>query len=1030
MSGGGGGGDTSTTSYTYQAAFAMGLGEGPIQGVGTIWAGKTATTAAALGFSVFTGGYSQAPWGFLQSNHQPISEEHTVPSQAPYTVTVDYPAAPFADAGVVSGVGETFTGEASGTELSAGQYSCDGSGDYTFAEADAGRDLTISYTSGNQQPPSEALSYSGTAYLAAAQYDLGDSTSLPNHNVEANGFFSTSVPGSVDADPGQFVPALLTNPDWGLLPALPSDMVGDLSNYSAYCVATGMLLGTAYTQQQACAQVLSDIATYTNSDVAWIVSSLTLIPRGDQAVTANGVTYTPPGFTFTLGDDDWLPINAATTSAGSANPEPLVLTQQPQDQLSNEIPFEFYSRANAYAPETITARDLAAIQTYGRNIASVQQAHLFAEATAARLSAQLYLQRLWDSDRWQGTIAEHRSRISIGDRGLIGSAAQGIPLFPVIVGEVTEQNDGSRLLVFQSFQSGIGTAAAHTFQSAQAQAVDYNADAGNANVPVIFEPPDALGGGLQVWLGTASPNPLWAGCQMWISDDGETYARAGTITGKCRQGVLSAALPAAVNGAPAIDSADVLAVDLSSSLGVLASGTQADAVNLISLCWCGGELLAYQTATLSGSNAYTLSYLVRGAYGTAPAEHPAGSSFLRVDPTLAKFTFSADQIGRTVYLKLLSFNVWGGGLQSLDEVEPTAYTLLGSALASPLPDVTGIATAYVAGISQLTWSPVTDFRAVDYEIRQGSDPNSAQMVARTPLTQSPTYGDGMYWLAAHYQVPNGPDVYSATWQGIEITGSQLVANVVASWSEAADGWSGTCAGTAILGGRLTLQSAGDEMQSTDVTSQQNVFAYGGYVPSGTYQIPAARRVVLPRVATCTVAITLGAVLAQSDSVNDILSAPDVTAVVNVTGIDLGTVASASPQIRLSQDGVTWGAWQAWIPGAYTAMGFDARVVLATTDPTVAAVLTDFAVAVDVPDLVQSATNVAVPAAGLTVTFAQPFVGGPAGEGQPPLLQVSIIGAESGDTVVISWRSTTGFAVQVVNGGVGVARTVDYTAQGF
>src|SRR5579862_9092785 len=67
--GGGKGGGGGSVTYTYQAAVALGLCEGPIGGIGTVWASKTQTSLAALGLGLFPGAYAQAPWGYLSSNH-------------------------------------------------------------------------------------------------------------------------------------------------------------------------------------------------------------------------------------------------------------------------------------------------------------------------------------------------------------------------------------------------------------------------------------------------------------------------------------------------------------------------------------------------------------------------------------------------------------------------------------------------------------------------------------------------------------------------------------------------------------------------------------------------------------------------------------------------------------------------------------------------------------------------------------------------------------------------------------------------
>lgn len=67
--GGGGGVSTTTTTYTYQVAIEIGLCEGPINGVGTIWQQKNIVSEASLGLTEFTGSYTQVGWSYLTTNH-------------------------------------------------------------------------------------------------------------------------------------------------------------------------------------------------------------------------------------------------------------------------------------------------------------------------------------------------------------------------------------------------------------------------------------------------------------------------------------------------------------------------------------------------------------------------------------------------------------------------------------------------------------------------------------------------------------------------------------------------------------------------------------------------------------------------------------------------------------------------------------------------------------------------------------------------------------------------------------------------
>ncbi|HVC54956.1 MAG TPA: hypothetical protein VND95_03320 [Stellaceae bacterium] len=243
---------------------------------------------------------------------------------------------------------------------------------------------------------------------------------------------------------------------------------------------------------------------------------------------------------------------------------------------------------------------------------------------------------------------------------------------------------------------GVGTATLYARQATAGSGLDTLVDPGSTNPPILFEPPAALSGGtLEVWL-IASGGANWGGCQVWVSSDGNTYALAGTLYRGARQGLLTAPLASH----PDPDTADTLSVDLTQSEGQLLSGTQADADGLVTLCYCDGELVSYQNATLTASYHYNLGYLRRGAYGTAIAAHDVGGTFARFgpnDPSVLKYPYPASYVGRTLSLKLPAFNSFGQALQSLADVTPVSVTLLGAGVATTNNPVIA---ALAAGTSQ------------------------------------------------------------------------------------------------------------------------------------------------------------------------------------------------------------------------------------------------------------------------------------------------------------------------------------------
>lgn len=241
---------------------------------------------------------------------------------------------------------------------------------------------------------------------------------------------------------------------------------------------------------------------------------------------------------------------------------------------------------------------------------------------------------------------------------------------------------------------GAGTAILHPKQASAGAPLDPFVDPGNTNPPIVFEPSAMLTGGvIEAWI-IASGGAQWGGCQVWISSDGSAYGLAGTIYRGARQGVVMAPFAAAADP----DTTHTLAVDLTQSQGQLLSGTQADADAYVTLCYCGGELVSYETATLTAAHKYNLTYLRRGAYGTAIGAHAAGAAFARFgpnDPSLFRYTYPASFVGQTIFIKLPGFNIFGQALQGLAGVSAYSYTLLGTAGVS-----LNVVAALAAGIDQ------------------------------------------------------------------------------------------------------------------------------------------------------------------------------------------------------------------------------------------------------------------------------------------------------------------------------------------
>jgi len=573
----------------------------------------------------------------------------------------------------------------------------------------------------------EAPGYSSTAYAAAAPYALDGQGQLPNNNFEVIGIHANSVGGLPDADPSLVVADLLTNPRYGA--GFPSARLGDLSTYQAYALAAGLLISPGYAEAAPASQMLDDIATHTNSAFVWSAGALTLVPYGDAALSGNGKSYAPPAAPlYDLGDDDFLPNRNASGASASMSDDPVLATRLRAADSLNDIKLEYLDRDNQYNTAIVEASDQATIDLYGLRAGQSRQAHLFADGEAARLSAQLLLQRQAIRNIFQFTLDQRYVLLDPMDIVTLSDARLGLDRQWVRITEITENNDGTLSFNAAEYLAGTGAAATYAFQQGAGYAASYNADPGDALAPVIFEAPVQIASsGLEIWLATAG-GPAWGGCDVYISSDGSTYKLAGRKAGPSRMGTLAADFPAGSDP----DTADTLAVDLSESGGALLSGTQADADLAHTLCYVGGELLGYETATLTGANRYSLgTYLRRGLYGSAIGAHAAGTNFVRLDDAIFTLPYDKSQIGATIHVKLVSYNVYGAGQQQLAAVADHTHTIIGP---PPPGNVSGFSAQQTGGAVIFKWDEVQDFALKGYDILYG--PQGGTISSALFLTES------------------------------------------------------------------------------------------------------------------------------------------------------------------------------------------------------------------------------------------------------------------------------------------------------
>lgn len=987
--GGKGGGGGVTWSWYYFCDALFGFGSVPIINLPTVWNGQS--VAMVNNYSCF---YNN-PLDYTLSG-----------------VTINSFSSTGADlagsgGGLGSGVGSTLPSPP-GTTLFKGDY------------------LQTDWTYLLSVRPEMSLAYRGEAYLAWQTLNLGTSSSIPSLNFEYISSISFDVEAIPDANPKDVFLDYLTNPDHGV-PSFSATWVAGLTNYRDYCRAAGLFVSPQESQVRAASSFLGDLAKFTNSNYVWSSGKLSIVPYGDAPIVGNGTTWIPnvtPVYGF--GPDDFI------TDQNSGGP--VTVKRRPRAEMVNHLRFEYLKRDWFYNPEIVDIYDEAAIATYGiERVGDVQSAHMIKLPDAAHASAALLLQREQIAAAYVFTVGRRFIVLDPMDLVTVTEPSIGLQSCPVRIVEMQENSDGSITITAEEYP-GTVTAPIWGTQGSGGTILNANSAPGPTNNPIIFEPPDAISNGLEIWLGLSGQNTtLWGGADVFVSYDGVSYAQVGTIRGPSRMGALTANTPAVARSVagPTIDGANTLAVDLTESAGELSSGSPADLAAANLLMYVGGELIAYEHAVLTAANKYDLSPLSRGAYLSDIVAHSIGDPVLHLDDAVLRIPFTQDRVGADVSLKFRSFNVWGQGQGDLSSAPAYPYTITGAALASALPNVTNLRTMFSAGFMQMWWDEVQDFRTgIRYKITKGPTFASAIPVGDVAHPPFTLFGNDTYWVSAYCVPVTGLLVSSAAPPSITVTGNMLVANILQTTDEKAGNWPGTLTGLTASGG-----------------SGAQILSCVGAI--GYYEIPSAHQITagyLSQVAINAVWAATGAPAGQNMLAStDFLANPDIfgaaaaafiTSWVEIStaqgdpGADVFAAADAfSMSDMFSNVGSSaWSAWQKFVPGTYYGKYFKLRVAIQNANPSqVTGLVTGFSYTVSVAPRVDHYQNQSIAPSGTTIQFRPDGAGSPAAfNGGPNGAAVPYVNAswnnEPGDQLVISGLSTSGMTVLVLNQGVGVARS--------
>ena len=568
---------TVTITYTYTVATILGLCEGPINGIGKVWVGKSVYDYPNdnIGLTCWTGTDTQQPWAYVQGKH-----------------------------------------------------------------------------------PDKALPYKGLAYMAGV-VDLGDNATFPTYNFEIKGKL-LNTGDYTDANPADVIRYILNKT------GLSGVAIEGLDNYRTYCRENDLLISSPMddTNARETREIINEIINLTNAYMFWSNDHYKIVVMDDQA---HGSWKPDTTIRYALTPDDLLPQSGAAL---------VTYSRKDSSEVYNQYPVEFISRKNSYDKETVSYALSKDIAEHGVRQASTTKAHWFyTKERAVKLAEALARKAIYGRNQYTFKLDWAFCRLEVGDLVTLTDPSIGLDKQVVRISSVTEGTNGVLTFTAVSVPPMDVTAPQYDVHSQDRPYVDYNVTAPDTDTPVLIQPPaDLTTNGLELWIGAKGKGDLWGGCEVYASDDGTTYRSIGMITNTARIGTLATDV-----------TKDTTTLEVSSN-GDFLSGTAQDAERGNTLCWVDGECFSYQTANLLSNGHWQLSGCIRGQYFTTAAAHKAGVQFARMDATLLKAPFTKSDVGKKIWLKFVSYNIFGAGNQDLSKVKAYQYT------SQPyyIPPVTGI----------------------------------------------------------------------------------------------------------------------------------------------------------------------------------------------------------------------------------------------------------------------------------------------------------------------------------------------------
>lgn len=332
--------------------------------------------------------------------------------------------------------------------------------------------LNLGTASGGRVTPSwfpiQTDVYGNTAVLFGA-FRSGADADLPVTTLEIKGLFADAT--HVDANPADIVSTLLTHVRCGA--GWPSGRVdsdpttGTLGNlasgYRKYCTAFGFNVSWNIDTQTSALELIKQLLGGTNTDAVMtnradgLGMMMKFVPLGDQALTANGVTFTPvttAAYSLTL--DDLLKDSTVE------------IDTVPATETYNSFPIEYIDRATAYKRLTVDDPDMSDVDIRGLVRANATSLpYIISPDTAIQLSRIKAQRDLNVLNTYRLALPYRFLLLEPTDLLTYTDSVLGFSNRPMRITafEEDQSGDGSIRIEAEDFPTAVGAAASYTPQT-------------------------------------------------------------------------------------------------------------------------------------------------------------------------------------------------------------------------------------------------------------------------------------------------------------------------------------------------------------------------------------------------------------------------------------------------------------------------------------------------------------------------------------------------------------------------------------